>query len=847
MFHPLRSLTGKFLLLLLPVSLGFGAVLFWLLSEHNFKDQQKELRYSLETFVALQATTLGQVLWNHDTNSIQTLFRAYSLNSDVDRVFLFDAEGGEIARTSGIGEAPPDPRLTFEQNIYYTDHGQPMLMGRISAMFRDNRLKQERERQQHSNLILLGGLFLLISVTTALISRYTIGKPLERLRRSLDKAANDTREPVIWNSTDELGQVVVAYNSLLARQAAAEEEIHRYQSHLEDLVSQRTKELRQESDMLSTVLKQLGERQAYMRAIFSNASVGIITLDPDGVVIEANQHFCRIIGRDLESWDIDDLAGFIHPEDREDFRQGLKSLADHAPRPYRRELRILSKADEIRWCDLAGTGVTGDGCAFLLSVVVLSDTTLRKEAEDKMALAQRLAEDANRAKNDFLANMSHEIRTPMNAVIGLSQLALQTDLTSRQHDYVQKISDSAHSLLGIINDILDFSKIEAGRMTLDTVAFRLDDILLDLATTAGIKAHEKGLEFVFDVGSDVPEQLIGDPQRLTQILVNLCGNAIKFTPAGEIKTTARVETDEQHRAALSFTVSDTGIGMSDAQKDRLFEAFSQADSSITRRFGGTGLGLAICKTFVEMMGGSIGVESVDSQGTSFRFGIPLHPGPHERPGDSDPARTPRPGDDDEAVLDYRAALARAFGNVGLLNRLLLQFHSRSVDVVPAFEAAWKHKDRDVARCLARTFKTTAATVGANRVHRCADLLESACRTGADDAEMGLLTARLSEALAAAVAVIAGLIAVEAGKTTTGERAADDDDGCHNLCRRIRALLENDDTDSIPLAAELAALAAGTDYSAAAKRIEALAARYEFAGALKAVEDLESLMGNVALP
>jgi PAS domain S-box-containing protein len=311
------------------------------------------------------------------------------------------------------------------------------------------------------------------------------------------------------------------------------------------------------------------------------------------------------------------LTSVILEEDRAPRREAIEEAIQNRI-PWEIEFRVTHKNGEIRWALERGQAIFEDEKPTWLDGIIL-DVTAQKIAQEELRESRLAADAANQAKSDFLANMSHEIRTPMNAVIGLTHLALKTELNDKQRDYLVKVETSARSLLGIINDILDFSKVEAGKLEMESIEFRLDEVLHNLSNLLSVRAKDRGLELYVYRTSAVPDQLIGDPLRLGQVLVNLANNAVKFTEKGEIKVSVDVAENREDSVLLKFAITDTGVGMTEEQMSRLFQAFTQADTSTTRHYGGTGLGLTISQRLVGMMGGSIEVESEPGKGSTFSF------------------------------------------------------------------------------------------------------------------------------------------------------------------------------------------------------------------------------------
>ena len=377
--------------------------------------------------------------------------------------------------------------------------------------------------------------------------------------------------------------------------------------------------------------EKLRSSEEMTRSVTENSMDGIIVINESGIIHSFNPACEELFG-----YKADDMIGkkinLVIPEDfREKHENGIKRYLQTG------EARLIGTIAQVQGLKSDGTLIDIE---LGLSVIQQNETrffvgmvhniTKSKLLESELRDAHAEAESATQAKSDFLANMSHEIRTPMNAIIGMSHLAMETELNKVQHNYVSKIQSSSNALLGIINDILDFSKIEAGKMNMEEIDFRLEEVLDNLSNMVTLKAQEKGLEVLFSVGRDVPLCLVGDPLRLGQVLTNLSNNAVKFTELGEIVVSISLIKEEASQVELQFEVKDTGIGLNQEQVSKLFKEFSQGDSSTTRKYGGTGLGLTISKHLTEMMNGKIWVESEPGKGSSFIFTACFGVGAEER-------------------------------------------------------------------------------------------------------------------------------------------------------------------------------------------------------------------------
>jgi PAS domain S-box-containing protein len=494
-------------------------------------------------------------------------------------VRLYFEEGVEATKRFADNEASRQAIKDLDQHII----GLSAKLGQQAQQISAETDQGYRQRIRLLILTLVAGLTLAVAGAATMVARH-ITNPLKRIIAGVDRVSAgdfDTTFPYAERS-DEIGSIGRALEML--RLAA--------------------RERRAAKDALAKARENLQQ-------ILDASPVGVVINERDGTVRFCNPWIAETTGVEIGS---NIRSIYVDPSQRDVYVEWMDR--DGRTRNFPVDVRDVHGG--TRHMLVSSTRHNDmDGQPGTLSWVF--DVTELRHFQMELVAAKESAVAASNAKANFLANMSHEIRTPMNAVIGMAHLALGTNLDERQRDYLTKIHGSGQHLLGIINDILDFSKIEAGKLEIEQVDFSLASVLDGAAGLTEGKAAEKGLGLTFTIGEEVPRDLVGDPLRLTQVLVNYIGNAVKFTETGSIGVEVGNSGDLDDKVMLRFQVTDTGIGLTKEQQGRLFQSFEQADNSTTRQYGGTGLGLAICKTLAELMGGEVGVESAPGKGSSFWF------------------------------------------------------------------------------------------------------------------------------------------------------------------------------------------------------------------------------------
>lgn len=442
-----------------------------------------------------------------------------------------------------------------------------------------------------------------------------------------DLKASKDEIGILANTIDEMAskilKTVEALNNEIKERQKAEKELVQLNVELECRVKDRTIDL-------TKVTSRLAISEDRFRIAMEASHIGLYDLDCFNNVSVVNGIFLKLINAPEYQQSLvkesdwvqfnGQLENFVYGDDFLNIGQFGDSNCPLLGEDFHTEVRL--KADPNVWFSLTGQVIDKDEFGKPLRIIgVVQNISERKSTEADLNAAMIEAEEASKAKSQFLANMSHEIRTPMNAIMGLIHLLGQSDLKDAQKNYVSKIEGASSTLLRIINDILDFSKVEAGKMEIENIKFNIDKVLENVSNLYTISATNKGIDLNFDTGEAVPDALIGDPLRLEQIISNLTTNAIKFTNQGEVNVAVKVLEETEIKVKLQFSVADTGIGLTQEHIAKLFAAFTQADGSMTRKYGGTGLGLTISKQLVELMNGEIWVESVYGEGTSFQFAI----------------------------------------------------------------------------------------------------------------------------------------------------------------------------------------------------------------------------------
>ncbi|HYQ91216.1 MAG TPA: ATP-binding protein, partial [Candidatus Competibacteraceae bacterium] len=449
--------------------------------------------------------------------------------------------------------------------------------------------------------VLLGGTLvigLLLSLIVSILLKRRFLQPMQRLQLGVQQIGKgDLSYRIGLETQNEIGQVAGAFDDMAAR-------------------------LQEREQQVATQTAALLESEKRYRAIVEDQTELICRFLPDGTITFVNEAYCRYFGKRRKELLGHSFMALIAEEDYQRAEAHIAALNRQNP-VATIEHRVILPDGEIRWQHWTSRAIFDTQGQLLEFAGVGRDITDRKQTEKALQQAKEAAEAASRAKSEFLAMMSHEIRTPMNGVLGMAELLLGTSLNAQQRRFAEIIMSSGQSLLAIINDILDFSKIEAGRLELETVDFNLREIIEETAVLLAERAHSKGLELAIDIDTRLPSKLQGDPTRLRQLVLNLAGNAIKFTEQGEIIIRLRVLEKNAEEVRLHLEFKDTGIGIAPETQSRLFSAFTQADGSTSRRYGGTGLGLAICRQLVQLMGGEIGVESTLGVGSRFWFTVTL--------------------------------------------------------------------------------------------------------------------------------------------------------------------------------------------------------------------------------
>jgi PAS domain S-box-containing protein len=597
--------------------------------------ERASFRASMVSALTADADTLGlgtaAALTFNDRKSAQELLDTIRAEKDIVTVTLFDKQGEIFAeyRRAGIAAGfkssiPKVEGATFDADSltlcrFISLGGEKV--GSIVIVSDLHELEAKTAKYREISALVL----VVCALTTFLVSSRLvrlITEPILQLAAVAERVSmkEDYALRAVAGGKDEIGKLVGSFNHMLDRIQERDAELQAAKEELENRVQARTEQLQTEVNERLRAEETLSRERKELRALIDNVPDFLYVKDAESRFVVANASLARFMGMRapedlLHKTDFDffpkELANAYYQDEREVIRTNQPIVGREEACRDAHGNRIWLLTTKVPLQDKNGlvVGIAGVG----------RDITERQKIESERQRAREAAEEANRAKSEFLANMSHEIRTPLNGVMGMTDLALETQLTPEQREYLETVKMSADSLLTVINDILDFSKIEAGKIDLETIDFNLRDCLEMSLKTLALRADEKGLELLCEVAPEVPEVVRGDSGRLRQVIINLIGNAIKFTDKGEVALKVQVEAVNEHDRTLRFTVADSGIGIPQDKLQSIFDPFSQADSSTTRKYGGTGLGLTITNRLVGMMGGRVWAESDFGRGSQFHF------------------------------------------------------------------------------------------------------------------------------------------------------------------------------------------------------------------------------------
>ena len=587
------------------VALLVASVVFTLYDRATFVRAKKDDLSAAASMVGVNSTA---ALAFGDSKAAGEVLTALAAKQHVTNACIYDKDGRVFAKytrvgSSGVFSPPPVQKDGSATVAGHMKFFQPITLNgeSIGTIFVEADLEDLHDRT--TRFIEIASLVLLASLAVAFLLssrlQHVISGPIAELADTATSVTKHGNYSVraIKRGNDEIGLLFDQFNLML------------------DRIQQRDLALQQAHDGLEA---RVAERTAYLNALVENSPLAIMVSDAELKVQLCNTAFEKMFQYGRSEIVGKPVGGLFTDANLLETRGSSHLSMDQEPVHLvtRRQRKDRSFVD----VELHTVGMMASG-KMVGSLAIYQDISVRKRAEDEAQRAREAAEAANRAKSEFLANMSHEIRTPMNGIMGMTELVLDTELNTEQREYLNLAKLSADSLLTLINDILDYSKIEAGKLEVDAIDFNLGDSLGDTMKTLSLRAHQKGLELAFEIGPEVPDGVVGDPGRLRQIIVNLIGNAIKFTEQGEVVLHVEMESRTEGDIRLHFIVADTGIGIPAEKQTAIFEAFNQADGSMTRKYGGTGLGLTISSRLVQLMGGRIWVDSEPGKGSHFHFTV----------------------------------------------------------------------------------------------------------------------------------------------------------------------------------------------------------------------------------